>query len=93
MGNIIGLKKFLEVLRDVHKFCILPTEDSSELIEESRNRMISRGRDFLIEIERCLELIDESLKELKTLADLVVINRRRELHRAVNENISYMTDI
>lgn len=90
MGNIIGLKAFLSQLPNVNKFCILPTNKDSDLITESRDRMVSRDRDSLNLIEKRLESTLLSVGELKKEADLVVINRRGNLEGAVREIREYL---
>ena len=90
MGNIIGFKKFLTVLPNVKRICILPENDRLEIIEESKYRMLKRNRDNIYEIEERLATILSSLDELIEVADLVVINKRNQLEESIKIIIKYL---
>ena len=90
MGNIIGFITFIEVLPDVHKFCILPSENEQDLFEELKSRMILRKRDNINEIEERLKVTIKTTIELKSVADKIIINKRGHLTDAVNDIIIYL---
>lgn len=92
MGNIIGLKEFITVLPKTHKICILPAEDETEIIIESKSRMIDRDRDNESEILNRLDIISSSLAELQKVADKIIINKRNKLNEAVIDVINYLNE-
>lgn len=90
MGNIIGLKEFLKLLPNVNKICILPTKDDTLLIQETKKRMVKRGRDTPKLIEERLKLALPTINLLKDTADLIVYNEEGKLAQSVSQITQYL---